>query len=100
MCTVWFWAYDMVKPTFSKCFVVLSAVLGGEFSSCFTLGQIWCGDKISSWSSDFGIASVKAQAVWGNELCENQEGREGKKEQGAERFVFLLRTSAVLRALG
>lgn len=97
---MWFRASDTVKPTFSKCFVVLSVMLGGEFSFCFALGQIWCRDKISSRSLEFGIASVKAEGVWGNVLCQNQEGTEGKKEQGAERSMPLLRASAVLRALG
>lgn len=43
---MWFWASDMGKPTFSKGFVVLSVMLGGECSSCFALGQIQPGDKI------------------------------------------------------
>lgn len=64
----------MVKPTFSKCFVVLSVMFGGEFSFCFALGQIPCGDKVSSRSLEFGIVSVKAEAVWGKVLCQNQEG--------------------------
>lgn len=92
MCVMWFWASDMVKPTFSKCFVALSVMLGGEFSFCFALGQIRCRAKISSWSLESEIATVKAEAVWGNVLCQNQEGAEGKKEQGAERLVPLLRT--------
>lgn len=79
MCVMWFRASDTVKPTFSKCFVVLSVMLRGEFSFCFALGQTWCRDKISSRGSEFGIACVKAEAVWGNVLCLNQEGTEGKE---------------------
>lgn len=90
---MWFRASDMVKPTFSKGFVVLSVMFGGEFSFCFALGQIPCGDKVSSRSLEFGIVSVKAEAVWGKVLCQNQEGfpceQRGKKEQGAERFTRL-----------
>lgn len=97
---MWFQASDRVKPTFSKCFVVLPVRLGGEFSFCFALGQIWCRDKVSSWSLGFGITSVKAGAVWGNVLCQDQEGTEGKKEQDAEGLMPLLGTRAVLRALG
>lgn len=65
---MWFWASDMGKPTFSKCFVVLSVMLGEEFSFCFALGQIQPRDKISSPSLEFGIASVKAEAESG-EMC-------------------------------
>lgn len=68
MCVMWFWASDMGKPTFSKCFVVLSVMLGEEFSFCFALGQIQPRDKISSPSLEFGIASVKAEAESG-EMC-------------------------------
>lgn len=82
MSVMWFRASDTAKPTFSKCFVVLSVMLGGEFSFCFALGQIGCRDRISSWSLEFGIAFVKAEAVWGNGHCQNQEGTEGRKEQG------------------
>lgn len=45
---MWFRASDMENPTFSKGFVVMSVMLGGEFSSCFALGQIQPRDKISS----------------------------------------------------
>lgn len=106
MCVMWFRASDMVKPTFSKCFVVLSVMFGGEFSFCFALGQILCGDKVSSRSLEFGIVSVKAEAVWGKVLCQNQEGfpceqKERRMQRGCrEVHTPLLGTSAVPRALG
>lgn len=65
---MWFRASDMGKPTFSKCFVVLSVMLGGEFSFCFALGQIQPRDKISSQSLEFGAVSVKTEAKSGA-LC-------------------------------
>lgn len=51
-CVMWFQASDTGKTTFSKCFVVLSVMLGGEFSFCFALGQIHPGDistKLRIW---------------------------------------------------
>lgn len=65
MCVMWFRASDMGKTTFSKCFVVLSVMLGGEFSFWFALGQIQPRDKISSQSLEFGITSAKAEAESG-----------------------------------
>jgi len=52
---MWFRVSDMGKTTFSKCFVVLSVILGGEFSFCFALGLIQPGDKMSSQSLDLGL---------------------------------------------
>lgn len=64
-------ASDMGKTTFSKCFVVPSVTLGGEFSFCFPLGQIQPGDKISSQILGVGVASVKAEGcVWENVLVQ------------------------------
>lgn len=71
---MWLQASDTGRTTFSKCFVVPSVTLGGEFSFCFPLGQIQPGDKISSQILEVGVASAKAEGcIWENALVQKQE---------------------------